>query len=612
MKRIGKWIRWGIVLGLGLSVWGSFAPALHAQSSGAVAERFDVEIQVRPDGTMEVAEHQTIRFNGTFRRGFREIPLRRTEGITILDLRDDEATYRREPSGQPFTYEVEESREGITVRWFFPPTTNAVRTFHLRYQVRGAIRRYPEGDQLWWNPLPAEHAYEIRRSTVTVVLPPGALAQRIAAYGPADGEILEGGRTVRFQVRRPLQPDESFEIRIQFPHGILPPEPPAWQVQEDRLPLYNLGLLALGLLLLVGGPALALALWAARGRDPDVGVVPDQLAEPPSTDPPAMVGVLLDERADLRDILATVVDLARRGVLTIEEIREGFRRDFILRRTGQENDLRPFEAVLLRALFNGSPARRLGELRYRFFRRLPEIEAALYRAVAQAGWFAGRPDRVRGRYQLLAFAFGGLAVLAGIAAGNWSGEGLWGMWAVAVGLGGTALAWFLIAPHMPRKTRKGAELAARWRAFARGLRRLQQLAPDEARARLEAYLPYAIAFGMERRFLRQWQELAPDLPPPPWYRPWIDPHPASAPGRVPGHAAPVPSPGGLGVPSLDDAATALTGGLNAFAESLTGMLNTAADTFVSRPPSDRGGGGRWSGGGGFGGGGGGGGRSGFG
>lgn len=610
---IRRW-RWLLIAGLLLIGGGWNAPALPAQSPMPVAERFDVEIHVRPDGTLEVVEHQAIRFLGTFRRGFREIPLRRTEGIEILDLRDEEGVYRRDPSGAPFTYVVERTGEAVAVRWFFPPTTDAVRTFHLRYRVHGAVRRYPAGDQLGWNPLPAEHAYAIQRSAVTVTLPAGATAQRIAAYGPAVGEILPDGRTVRFEAQRPLGPDESFEIRVQFPHGILPPEPPAWQVGEDRLPVYNLGLLALGLLLLLGGPALALAVWAAKGRDPYPGIVPDVLAEPPTDDPPAMVGVLLDERADLRDILATVVDLARRGVLTIEEVREGFARDFVLRRTGSGEGLQPFEAVLLRALFDGKDVRRLRELRHRFFECLPEIEDALYRAVAQRGWFAGRPDRVRSAYRLVGFLAGGVAALAGFGAASGSDQGLWGLWAVAVGLGGTALAWLRVAPHMPRRTRKGAEEAARWRAFARGLQRIASVGTEEARARWERYLPYAVAFGMERRFLRQWQEAAADLPPPPWYRPWRGPfpHPTSTPGRVPGRAAPASPGGGVEVPSLDDMATALTGGLNAFAEGLTAMLNTAADAFLSRPPSARGGGGRWSGGGSFGGGGGGGGRSGFG
>jgi uncharacterized membrane protein YgcG len=605
-------LRW--VSGILILLLGLFGPVsgLHAQSSSLVAERFDVELHVRSDGTLEVVERQAIRFLGTFRRGFREIPLRRTEGITILEVGEEGHPYRRASTGEPFTYTVEEGAEAVTVRWFFPPTTNARRTFYLRYQVRGAIRRYAAGDQLWWNPLPAEHAYEIRESAVTVYLPPGAIAQRIAAYGPADGIAEEGGQVVRFQARRPLAPDESFEVRVQFPHGILPPEPPAWQVWEDRLPLYNLALLIVGLFVLAAGPALAVGVWARWGRDPYIGSGPDLRTEPPFPDPPGLVGVLLDERADLRDILATVVDLARRGVLTIEEIREGFARDFRLRRTGSEAELQPFERLLVQALFDGSTERRLRDLRHRFFRRLPELEAALYRAVVQAGWFSARPDRVRDAYRIPGVLAGGLAVLTGILAAQESARGLWGIWAIAVGLGGTALAWFLIAPHMPRRTRKGAERAAQWRAFARGLRELRKMAPEEASARLEQYLPYAIAFGMERRFLRQWQEIAPDLPPPPWYRPWIQPTAHGAPGRVPGHAAPLPGEGGRGVPSLDDMASSLTGSLNAFSEGLTAMLNTAADTLVSRPPSERGGGGRWSGGASFGGGGGGGGRSGFG
>jgi uncharacterized membrane protein YgcG len=604
-----RWVFGALILLLGLL---GPAPRLHAQFSPLVAERFDVELYVQPDGTLEVVERQTIWFLGTFRRGFRELPLRRTEGITILEVGEEGRPYRQAPTEEPFTYTVEEGREAVTVRWFFPSTTNARRTFYLRYQVREAIQRYAAGDQLRWNPLPAEHAYEIRESTVTVYLPPGAIAQRVAAYGPADGTVGEGGRVVRFRAQRPLAPDESFEIRVQFPHGILPPEPPAWQVWEDQLPLYNLALLVVGLFVLVAGPALAVGAWARRGRDPYIGSGPDLLTEPPSSDPPGMIGVLLDEQADLRDVLATVVDLARRGVLTIEEIREGFDRDFRLRRTGSEVELRPFERLLIQALFDGASERHLRDLRHRFFQRLPELEAALYQAVAQAGWFSGRPDRVRSVYRIPGVLAGGLAALTGILAAQESSQALWGAWAIAVGLGGTALAWFLVAPHMPRRTRRGAERAAQWRAFARGLQALRKMTPAEASARLERYLPYAIAFGMERRILRQWQEIAPDLPPPPWYRPWVRPAPGGAPGRVPGRAAPLPVEGGPGMPSLDDLASSLTGSLNAFSEGLTAMLNTAADAFVSRPPSDRGGGGRWSGGASFGGRGGGGGRSGFG
>ena len=41
--------------------------------------------------------------------------------------------------------------------------------------------------------------------------------------------------------------------------------------------------------------------------------------EPPGGMTPAEAGTLLDERADMRDVMATLVDLAVRGYLRIEE-----------------------------------------------------------------------------------------------------------------------------------------------------------------------------------------------------------------------------------------------------------------------------------------------------
>ena len=55
---------------------------------------------------------------------------------------------------------------------------------------------------------------------------------------------------------------------------------------------------------------------------------------------------------------------------------------------------------------------------------------------------------------------------------------------------------------MPRKTRQGAEAAAKWRAFRRYLANLQRF--DDlaaAKERWAEYLPYAIAMGLEQRFL---------------------------------------------------------------------------------------------------------------
>ena len=59
-------------------------------------------------------------------------------------------------------------------------------------------------------------------------------------------------------------------------------------------------------------------LWYTRGRDPRVGPIAVQYA-PPDGMTPAEAGTLVDDDAGMRDITATIVDLAVRGYIVIEE-----------------------------------------------------------------------------------------------------------------------------------------------------------------------------------------------------------------------------------------------------------------------------------------------------
>ena len=75
------------------------------------------------------------------------------------------------------------------------------------------------------------------------------------------------------------------------------------------------------LLLLAGGVAL---LYAARGRDarvvvPETETTANEFA-PPDGVRPGQIGTLIDEQADVVDVTATILDLAVRGYLMIEEL----------------------------------------------------------------------------------------------------------------------------------------------------------------------------------------------------------------------------------------------------------------------------------------------------
>jgi len=62
-------------------------------------------------------------------------------------------------------------------------------------------------------------------------------------------------------------------------------------------------------------------LWRSRGKDPERRPIAPAYA-PPEGMTPAEVGTLVDNRPDTRDIIASVVDLAVRGYLRIEETEE--------------------------------------------------------------------------------------------------------------------------------------------------------------------------------------------------------------------------------------------------------------------------------------------------
>ncbi|CAN0488716.1 unnamed protein product, partial [Phaeothamnion confervicola] len=73
-----------------------------------------------------------------------------------------------------------------------------------------------------------------------------------------------------------------------------------------------------------------------------------------------------------------------------------------------------------------------------------------------------------------------------------------------------------VSRSMPRKTPNGAEAAAKWRAFRTYLKDIRQYEKvDEAKALFERYLPYAVAFGLERDWVRTFAAVG--TPTPSWF-----------------------------------------------------------------------------------------------
>lgn len=579
-----------------------FAAPAHAQSQEVIVRRRDGNIRVQTNGDVRVEETWQVQFvGGPFRFAFRSIPLNRVNAIDEWAVSENGQAYQQGSSEQPGTFTLADENSERKITWYFPSTTEETRTFVLGYTLRGALRIDPEGDQFFWKFIEDDRGYTIDASRVVLQLPATIPSADLLSTTYLNGDETGNARTVDGSTIEfnggPFAPGDEWEIRTQFPNGIVQASAPGWQTLQDRQPIFNLVALVVTLLVLVGGSLGLYMLWYMHGRDTRVALNAEFYPRPPDDLAPGIAGTLLDERADMREILGTMVDLARRGFIQIVELDDstgsrGFR---FVRLRGDDGTLRPYERKLFDKIFGQRTERDLSDLREKFYKVLPEIKDDLYDETVKAGLFDAHPQRTRTTYAVAGVA---IAVLAGFA--GFFGYAFIAEYAplailVVFATVFVGIAFAVLGRFMPRKTTKGATAAMKWGAFKRYLARVDQYTEvDQAKEQFEQYLPYAIAFGLEREWVRTFSTV--NTPAPVWYHPYpyYPTYVGAGGGSRQSSGDSIGSgagSGGGGLPSLDGMAGGAFSGLESMSTGLFSMLDSTASIFTSVPASSSSGGG---------------------
>lgn len=609
-----------------------FQPAA-AQIKSFRWENWESDITLLENGDFEVEETHTLEFSGEpFTFGFRTI---RTGGnggndaIKNIAVREGDIIYTQSTSREPHTYTVSRDGDEITIRWYFDPALGR-NTYTFSYTVEGGVAvgtgQEGESDEIFWTIVPDDHPGRVDQSSATIKLPQGIQPQRytgtseyiVAGYqndelsNAVTTQVSDDGRTIFYQNTQPLLEGQSFQVRTQFPTGLLNIPTPQWQQQQQIGDTISLTLFVISLLLLVVGPLLVLLLWYLRGRDPQLSiVVPDYISEPPDNLPPAIVGTLIDEKADMQDIVSTLIDLANRGYVTMTEEDS----NHVFARTDKvANDLRPYEKQFLKDIFGKKEERSLNDLRYKFASKLPNLRNMVYQELVDENLVPASPQSVRRSYGCFAGLLFAVAVASFFILTALFVETVDTIVCIPLILGLTALLMWIAARHMPKKTAKGTEAAAKWNAFKQYLKNIERYADLEQSSEIFAdYLAYAVAFGLERTWIRKFSSV-PSTPIPRWYYPYYGGYYGGLGGGTTAGSAGSGSSSLPQAPTLQGMSGSMTGGLAGMSAGLTRMLNSTSSVLKSTPPSSRSGGSGGSFSGGFSGGGfsGGGGSAGFG
>ncbi len=317
-----------------------------AASKSYSIDQIKIEAEILPDGSLLINESRSYNFRGSFRWADYSLPLRNLGSVTDFMLIENEMPYRPGSNEDPGTYQYSQSDEKFYVKWFYQ-AKNERRTFTLRYRVKDAVRVYNDVAELYYKFVSEKNEKTIGAVETLVQFPyPADTSQvRAWAHGPLHGQLAFQGGNVSLWVS-PLPRKSWWEVRTIFPPEWVPEarklsdEMKREQIMgEERLLVEQSNVQRLklhekqtfqqqhkkdvfqaGAILAMIGLAAIAVLFSQFGKSFDVPFQSKFSSEIPLDVSPAVANyVFYSGQIGSGAMVSTMLDLARRGFLKIEE-----------------------------------------------------------------------------------------------------------------------------------------------------------------------------------------------------------------------------------------------------------------------------------------------------
>jgi hypothetical protein len=486
--------------------------------------KFHSDIMIDEDSSVLVKETIEVEFHQSRHGVYREIPFKYRDELGKVITTPTRVLSVTDDSGKPWKYQVKKAGHLVNIRIGDAKRyVKGNQTYVVTYVVENVILFFNDHDELYWNVTGNYWKAPIKEASATVSLTTKNKSKNLmtAGYEGSYGSKEECGyetydNSGKFFTKRNLNMGEGLTIAFGWDKGLVFPPSSLkkflWAINPRENWVFLLPIFSF--LYMVNR-------WYRKGRDPKVRESVTVMYEPPKFDnkplTPAEVGTLIDEKLDPRDITSTIVGLAVKGYIKIEETKkEGMifdKTDYYLRKVRRPDvDTSPFERELMERLVPGdTPGILISNLKNKFYTNLPELKKILYGELIRKKYFLSSPEKVRNSYIVsgaiilifatLAFAFlindlGGKSIIAGIL---------------------TGIPVLAFARFMPVKTKAGASAYMDILGFQEFMNRAEKdrLERMEDKNLFSKFLPYAIALDVADNWAKAFEGIYQE--PPDWY-----------------------------------------------------------------------------------------------
>jgi len=496
-----------------------------SQAQAWYIKSYNVELKVEPNSELKVIEHLIVDFGYENKHGiYRDIPLDFYDPSGKkhkIEIKDILVTDQNLNSYQIKVFKYENN---LRIRIGDPNKfVSGIQNYIIRYKVRYALYNFGNIDELYWNAIGTGWDVPIKNATAKVILPFDDSSIQFACYTGIfrsigkDCKIKKEKNEILFTLTKSLSAYEGMTVAVGWRAGLIPISegPPYWKNPW----IYALFYITLFLSFMIW-------LWWRKGRDiGGKGTIQVQYY-PPKDLTPIEAGTLIDEKVNARDIVAEIIDLARRGYLKIIEIEEpgflfGKKRDYILEKIKNFEDNfqnNPFDLQTLSGIFEDKKRIKLSELNKKFYRFIPSIKKQVFSSLTSKGFFFKNPLNVKNIYVSL-----GVIVYILTIWGVIISQILFSIFPLPFLLSGlvTASSLFIFGQFMPRKTPKGTEMLEYLKGYEEFISRVEKsvieklFPPEKIPEIFEITIPFAIAFGEAERWAEAFEGVFTE--PPRWY-----------------------------------------------------------------------------------------------